>query len=81
MLMGVKNPYRQILAENEVTQGWKEIRWDLKTADVGRSEQWGMIMNYLRFFARATEFGLDLYIDNLRLVGPAPQDATGTGGR
>ena len=81
MLMGVKNPYRQILAENEVTQGWKQIRWDLKTADVGRSEQWGMIMNYLRFFAGATEFGLDLYIDNLRLVGPAPQDATGTGGR
>lgn len=81
LLMGSKNPYRQILAQDEVTNGWKEIRWDLRAADldIGRSEKWGMIMNYFRLFTHPgggwrEGVALDLYLDNMRLVAPAPKE-------
>ena len=80
MLIGAKAPYRQVLTRNEVTEGWKEIRWDLREADIGVSERYGKIMNYFRLFSTVEDFyeddELELYLDNMRLVTAAPTDVT-----
>ena len=63
----------------EVTDGWREIRWDIREADIGVSEKYGKIMDYVRFFARADAHKeghvLDLYLDNMRLrTSRAPKE-------
>jgi hypothetical protein len=81
MLIGAQAPHRLVLARDEVTQGWKEIRWNLAEADIGRSEKYGAIMNYFRLYSAAGDFrdkdALELYLDNLRLVTAPPAEATG----
>jgi hypothetical protein len=81
MLIGAKPPYRSVLGRDEVTNGWKEVRWNLADADIGRSEKYGMIMNYFRLFGSDFRAGdvLDLYLDNMRLVTRPPSDASNRG--
>ncbi|MBN1446210.1 MAG: hypothetical protein JW957_08935 [Candidatus Omnitrophica bacterium] len=80
MLLGGKPASIPILARDEVTKGWKEIKWNLKGVDIGRSEKWGYIMNYFRIFTSAGSFlegdALDFHIDNMRLVTNEPEDVT-----
>lgn len=81
MLIGAKAPHRLVLARDEVTRGWKEIRWNLAEADIGRSAKYGAIMNYFRLYSAAGDFreneALELYLDNLRLVTARPGEAAG----
>ncbi len=80
MLFGGKAPHFPVLARNEVTNGWKEMKWNLKGVDIGRSEKWGYIMNYFRIFTGTFQEGdaLEFYLDNMRLVTEAPEDVTAT---
>lgn len=75
---GGKFPSRQILARDEVTDGWKEIRWNLEGVDIGESERRGRIMNFFRIYASAGWFEegdeLELYLDNMRLVTAPVED-------
>ena len=78
-LLATKYPLIRILDRNETTDGWNEVRWDLRKADIGVSEKYGPIMNYVRFYAAAKQFEdgdtLDLYLDNMRLTtGAVPEE-------
>ena len=78
-------PNRCILKRGEVTRGWREVRWDLRKVDIGTSNKHGRILWYLRFWTNTRHFkpgdGLDLYIDNIRLVTrTAPVDVTEASG-
>ena len=78
-LLATKYPLIRVLDRNETTDGWKEVRWDLRKADIGVSEKYGALMNYVRFYAAAKQFedgdALDIYLDNMRLTtGAAPEE-------
>ena len=81
-LIGAKVPLIRLLDRDEVTDGWKDVRWDLRTADIGESDKYGPIMNYVRFYALADDLQegdrLDVYIDNMRLTTEAPTERPGT---
>ena len=66
-LSGGQYPDIKVLEKGEVTDGWKEIVWDLK-GDTG--DGWTHI--YFRLYLLPGQFGeedvLDLYLDNMRLV-------------
>ena len=79
-----KFPNRSILRRNEVTKGWKEVRWNLRRVDLGTSKKNGPFIHYLRIWTTTDQFRpkdtLDLYLDNVRLVTrEAPLDLTGKG--
>jgi hypothetical protein len=61
-----KYPVKQVLAAHEVTNGWKEVTWNLSIAEMGS------VLWYLRFYAYSSWFDegekIDLYIDNLRFL-------------
>lgn len=66
-----KPPGINILKRGEVTNGWKEISWDL-TSHVWKESQYGKIMNYFRIYTSPSWYEkalpIDIYIDNIRLV-------------
>jgi hypothetical protein len=81
MLIGSKAANLFLLDRGQVTNGWKEIRWDMREADIGTSEQYGKLMNYFRLWTSPEAFKegevLDVYLDNFRLVTQdSPKDLT-----
>ena len=69
LFAGIKGKYRDIkvLDRGEITNGWKEIIWNLNE-EAGQT----CTHTYFRLFAPSEEFRegdvLDIYLDNMRLV-------------
>jgi len=74
------SPATPILGRGKITNGWKEIRWNVRNAGIGVSEKWGRIVWLIRVYARAVAFKpsdtIDLYVDNIRLVASDARDIT-----
>jgi len=74
------SPSTQILARGAATNGWKEIVWDVREAEIGVSERWGKIVWLLRVYAQAKAFqptdAVDLRLDNIRLIAAPAADVT-----
>jgi len=66
-----KPPVIEILKRGEVTNGWKEISWDLTKYELVAG-RYGKIMNHFRIYTNPSWYKeilpIDLYIDNIRLV-------------
>jgi len=74
------SPSMTILDRDEATDGWREIVWDVRDAEIGVSERWGKIVWLFRFYAQGAAFeaddGIDLYLDNIRLITAPAQDVS-----
>lgn len=74
------SPTMMTLDRDETTAGWREVVWDVRNAEIGVSEQWGKIVWLLRIYAQGAAFeeddGIDLYLDNLRLITAPAQDVS-----
>ena len=79
------SPVKKILDRGETTDGWREVVWDVKDADIGVSEQWGKIVWLFRWYAQTNAFEagdtIDLYLDNIRLIAAQAEDVSPAGGR
>lgn len=74
------SPSMMILDRDETTNGWREVIWDVRNAEIGVSEQWGKIVWLLRIYARGAALeeddAIDLYLDNIRLITAPAQDVS-----
>lgn len=71
-------PSMTILDRGEMTDGWKEIIWDVSNLDLGVHEEYGRRLWFFRIASRTEWFEendvLDLHIDNIRLLAAEAEE-------